>query len=136
MGDLMSNTMVLNKPMAPAPRAPPAMQLDLTKYKPDPNDPSLNPKSWEKRADGTQKGKGFLGLLKRPDGKVSSEISIGIEINGKEVEIPTIVPTLTQQELDFLLTNDPKTKIPKSIIDKAIEHAKQRMAKGLSPFAD
>jgi hypothetical protein len=74
--------------------------------------------------------------LKRPDGKVSTEISVGIEMNGKEVQIPTLVPTLTQSEVKWLLNWKEGQKIPKKIIDKAVKHARTRMTKGLSPFYD
>jgi hypothetical protein len=47
------------------------------------------------RADGTKKGTGFLGPLKRPDGMTMTEYSVGVNIDGKDVEIPTLVPTLT-----------------------------------------
>lgn len=89
------------------------------------------------RADGSRKGPGFLGALKRPDGKVSSELSIGVNIDGKEVEIPTLVPTLSKDEVNWLITqdiSDPK-KIPISIQQKAVDFARQRMAAGKSPFA-
>jgi len=120
------------------PGATPAVStLDTSKYKLQPNDPGADKSKWNKRADGSEKGQGFLGLLKRPDGKVSSEISVGVEINGKEVEIPTMVPTLTQEELDYLINNPVEQghPIPQAIIQKAVEHAKMRMQKGLSPFA-
>lgn len=90
------------------------------------------------RADGTPKGPGFLGSLTRPDGSVSSEISIGVNIDGREIEIPTLVPTLTPQEVQWLLSHDvtdPQT-IPDGIVQKAIAHARQRIATGQSPFAD
>lgn len=84
------------------------------------------------RADGTQKGRGFLGELKRPDGGVSTEISVGVNIGGKETEIPTLVPTLTRSEIDYLLSGGRPTD---AIVDKAVKHAKERMAMGKSPFA-
>lgn len=84
------------------------------------------------RADGTQKGRGFLGELKRPDGGVSTEISVGVNIGGKETEIPTLVPTLTRSEIDYLLSGGRPTE---AIVDKAVKHAKERMAMGKSPFA-
>jgi hypothetical protein len=89
------------------------------------------------REDGTPKGDGFLGLLKRKDGGVSSEISISVGIDGKEVEIPTMVPTLSKSEVDWLLSNDIKNpqNIPAPIKDKAIAFARQRIKDGLSPFA-
>ncbi len=83
---------------------------------------------------------GFFGLLKRPDGDVSTEISVGVGMDGKEIEIPLIVPTLTKKELDYLLSADLKSKsffnnMPPSIVDKAYDHAQTRMKSGMSPFA-
>ncbi len=90
------------------------------------------------RADGTPKGEGFLGAQPRTDGGVSSEISVGVNLDGREVEIPTMVPTLTDPERQWLLSNDISDphKIPPSIMDKAVSHARGRLAKGLSPFAE
>lgn len=85
------------------------------------------------RADGTPKGNGFLGPLQTKDGRVSTEISIGVQIDGKEVEIPTLVPGLTKKEIDSLLAGERPSD---AIVDKAVEHAKKRMAAGKSPFAD
>jgi hypothetical protein len=94
-----------------------------------------------KRQDGSAKGKGFFGELKRPGGGVSTEISIGVGINGKETNIPLIVPTLSKDELSYLLNSDPKSKtffdkMPKSIIEKAVDHASMRIEAGKSPFAE
>lgn len=88
------------------------------------------------RADGTAKGDGFLGRLKRPDGKVSTEISIGVNIDGKETQIPTLVPTLSQEEVATLLTIKEGESIPEAIIEKAVAHARQRMSEGKSVFAE
>lgn len=93
------------------------------------------------RPDGTKKGSGFFGEIKRPDGNVMTEISIGVGLNGKETQVPLIVPTLTKQEMDYLLKNDPKSKnfmnkMPPTIIDKAVDHAVGRIKAGRSPFAD
>lgn len=92
------------------------------------------------RTDGSTKGNGFFGPLKRPDGSVSTEISVGVGINGKEVEIPLIVPTLTKDELNYLLRTPVKSKgfmsnMPSSIMEKAYDHAKIRIENGESPFA-
>jgi len=46
------------------------------------------------RPDKTAKGSGYFGEIKRPDGNVMTEISIGVGLNGKETLIPLIVPTL------------------------------------------
>lgn len=88
--------------------------------------------TWDKREDGSTKGTGFLGVLKRPDGGVSTEISVGVNINGKEMEIPTLVPTLTKQEVDYLLSGGRPTD---AIVQKAAEFAKGRIAEGKSVFA-
>ena len=94
-----------------------------------------------KRPDGMAKGSGYFGEIKRPDGNVMTEVSIGVGLNGKETQIPLIVPTLNKQELDALMRNDPKSKdfmkrIPASVIDKAVEHAVQRMQQNKSPYAE
>lgn len=91
------------------------------------------------RPDGTKKGTGYFGVIKRPDGNVMSEISIGVGLNGKETLVPLIVPTLTRQEMDYLLKADPQSKtfmskIPSAIIDKAVDHAVMRIKEGKSPF--
>jgi hypothetical protein len=93
-----------------------------------------------KRPDGSSKGDGFFGKLNRPDGSVSTEISIGVGMNGKEVNIPLIVPTLNKKELNYLLSTDVKAKdffnkMPPSIMEKAYEHANTRIKSGISPFA-
>jgi len=98
-----------------------------------PEDFQQEPKDYGLRKDGTPKGKGFLGELKRPDGKVSTELSIGVDFDGKETEIPSLVPTLTQEEVDYLLEGNEPTP---EIVQKAVDHAKGRMSEGKSPFAD
>lgn len=84
------------------------------------------------RADGTPKGLGFFGELKRPDGSVSTELSIGVNLGGHEVEIPLIVPTLSREELDYLLKGGEPTR---SLVDKAVEFAIQRQRAGQPFFA-
>jgi hypothetical protein len=86
-----------------------------------------------KSGDYGKKGIGYFGELKRPDGKISTELSIGVNLDGKEMEIPTLVPTLSQDEVQSLLSG----KFPnEKIIQKAVEHARQRMSSGKSPYAD
>jgi hypothetical protein len=93
------------------------------------------------RPDGGKKGSGFFGEIKRPDGNVMTEISIGVGLNGKEVNIPLIVPTLDKKEMQYLLRNDPNSpqfmdKLPPSIMNKAVDHAVMRMKEGKSPFIE
>jgi hypothetical protein len=93
------------------------------------------------RPDKTAKGSGYYGEIKRPDGNVMTEISVGVGLNGKETLIPLVVPTLNKSELNYLMRSDPQSqmfmeKMPKSIMDKAVDHAVMRMKEGKSPFAD
>lgn len=106
---------------------------DLKDIRIDPT--SVDQSTWDKRADGSSKGTGFLGLLKRPDGSVSSEISVGVNIGGKEMDIPTLVPTLTRKEVDTLLNLHGDEKIPEPIIRKAVGFARKRISEGKSVFA-
>ena len=90
------------------------------------------------RPDGTRKGTGWLGTLNLPGGGVTSEYSMGFSFDDRNVLLPTLVPTLTKEEID-LMVNDviPNRKpVPQSVINKAIEHAQERMKKGESPFKD
>lgn len=40
------------------------------------------------RPDGTPKGPGFLGAMLRPDGRMATEISTWVKIDGEDVLIP------------------------------------------------
>ena len=86
------------------------------------------------RNDGTSKGMGWLGPQKTVTGKDMTEYSIGINIDGKEIDIPTLVPSLTPDEIEFLKT-EPK-EIPQAIINKAVKHAIDRIRAGESPFKE
>ena len=87
------------------------------------------------RRDGSRKSnKGFLGQVIRDDGGVMTEYSIGVQIDGKEVEIPSLVPTLTADEIEFLRTKPDDIKIPKAIQQKAVANALPLLKAGKSPF--
>jgi hypothetical protein len=92
-----------------------------------------------KRSDGTEKGAGFFGELKRPDGRISTELSTDdpIDGSGKKVLHPLIVPTLSKAELDYLLTTDKRDNnvMEDRIYEKAATHARERIKAGKSPFA-
>lgn len=96
-------------------------------------------KNYGKRPDGTLKKTGFLGEIKLPNGSVATEYSTqseAVKVNGKRIDFPTLVPTLTRDEIlimqkDIIPNNKP---IPEPIMQKAIKHAKARLAKNLSPF--
>lgn len=93
------------------------------------------------RSSGQRKSaQGWLGSVRNvQEGGMMTEVSIGVEINGEEIEIPAMVPTLTKAEINTLanmkLQGNAKN-IPKSIKDKAIAHAKEQLSQGLSPFFD
>lgn len=96
-----------------------------------------NPSPYGRREDGTPKGKGYFGFLKRKDGGISTEISVGLDMDGKEVLMPALVPTLSQDEVNYLLNDWEKgTPIPQPILRKAADHAVIRIREGKSPFFD
>lgn len=90
----------------------------------------LNP--YGMRHDGSApKGKGYFGPLQGPNG-VSTEISVGMNLGGREMEVPALVPTLTPQEIQHLLSGGPMTN---EILQKARMHAQGRLQANQSPFA-
>lgn len=112
---------------------------------PGPADKMYPSMSKDFRPDGSKKGKGFLGELplRFPDGStgVATEYSVqsgAVKVDGKQIDFPTLVPTLTDDERrmmveDIIPNNKPP---PEAIMRKAIDHANKRLAAGLSPFAD
>ena len=89
-------------------------------------------RDYGKRTDGSKKGDGYFGALKRPDGAVSTELSVGVNLDGEEREIPLLVPTLTKGEIDHLLSGKAPTK---EIIRKSVEHARARLSNKQDPYA-
>jgi hypothetical protein len=88
-------------------------------------------KDYGTRPDGTKKGSGFLGEIKTKDGKVMTEKTASIDFGVGEMDIPLIVNGLSKEEIDVLASGKKPTK---TIIDKAVNHAKKRMSEGLSPY--
>ena len=70
------------------------------------------------RPDGTKKGCVVFGELKRPDGDISTELSIGVGFDNGDHEIPMLVPTLSRSET----------------VGKAVANARSRMAAGKGAF--
>ena len=93
-----------------------------------------------RRPDATMKDVGFLGLLKSPSGKEVTEYSVGVPIMGKEMDIPTLVPGLSKEEINYVLKRSDsglpigKDAMGNAIVQKAYQHATQRVKKGMSPF--
>ena len=102
---------------------PPAPAPD---WQPNPND---------LRPDGTQKGRGYFGPLRTPDGGTMTELSVGFNIDGREVDVPALVPTLTRGEVRAVLNAKQGQRLPQSVYVKAEAFARDRLARGLSPFA-
>jgi hypothetical protein len=91
--------------------------------------------SFGTREDGTPKGRGYLGPLVTPAGNIVTEYTIGVNLDGKEVDIPTLVPTLTAGEILSVLDAADNGDHPmESVITKAIEHARNKIANGQSVF--
>lgn len=88
------------------------------------------------RQDFTMKSnQGFLGQIKDKNGYTMTEQSIDVEIDGKKVLMPLLVPGLNNEEINAIKAGkDGDPILIKSAEDKAIEHGKQRIKKGKSPF--
>jgi hypothetical protein len=76
----------------------------------------------------SMKGKGYFGMLPASDG-FSTEISM---TNDAGQSFPALVPTLSQQEVNYLLQGNNPTE---DIYQKAQMWANSRQAAGMSPFA-
>jgi hypothetical protein len=74
------------------------------------------------------KGKGYNGMLPHKEGGNSTELS---RDNGK-YDYPLIVPTLTKEEREHLLSGNEATD---AIEQKAAAHAAKRKAEGKSVYA-
>lgn len=91
------------------------------------------------RSDGSRKSpRGFLGPIQNQvDGGTMTEVSIGVEIDGVEQQIPAMVPGLTQDEINTLANMQIEgnaANIPESIKQKAVDHARRRTSEGKSVF--
>lgn len=75
------------------------------------------------------KGKGYFGELPHQSGSPATELSAEHPDIG---EYPLIVPTLSHEELQHLLSGKPPTE---DIYFKAEEHAERRKKQGKHPFA-
>lgn len=86
------------------------------------------------RPDGTPKGAGYFGEIPSPvrPGEFSTELTIGVNLGGKDVDIPLITPNLSRSEIEAVM----RGRESKEIVNKAVEHAKARMKQGKSPYAD
>lgn len=81
------------------------------------------------------KGLGFLGPLERPDQTgMMSEYSVSQPLNGQDTEMPSMVPTLTRDEVQSILASRGGPLSP-AIYQKAAAYAQFRRNAGLPVFA-
>ena len=91
------------------------------------------------RNDGTKKGTGWLGVIDLGDDNVATEYttqSQAVQVNGKQIDFPSLVPTLTPEEVETMkgVIRRRDKKIPDEIMQKAVDHAKKQLSEGKSVF--
>lgn len=91
----------------------------------------IDPTSY-RHGDTSMKATGFLGPQTNQRGQATTEYSIGLPVNGKQTEMPSMVPTLTQDELKHILSGGELTP---EIVQKAKAHFMARQSRGLPAFA-
>jgi hypothetical protein len=78
---------------------------------------------------------GFFGEIPIANGQTATEYSVGQNIGGKNVEMPSLVPTLNATEFDAVKhAIATGAALPESVYQKAAEHAQGRINSGMSPF--
>ena len=89
------------------------------------------------RGDGSVKGSGWHGTFKNAKGQDVTEYTVGVEINGKEYEIPTIVPSLSTEEIASVLkASEDGSPVSEKVMEKAVDWAKNMLKNDRSFFAD
>lgn len=84
------------------------------------------------RHDGSgAKGRGFMGLLSLPGGGQATEYSIGADVDGREMEIPSIVPGMSPEQLQAVLGGN----VTPDVVRLAITNALMRQRAGKGAFA-
>tara|TARA_R110000868_G_scaffold407111_1_gene688209 strand:+ start:4176 stop:4514 length:339 start_codon:yes stop_codon:yes gene_type:complete len=74
---------------------------------------------------------GWKGIYTNKKGQKVTEHSMGFGIDGKETDIPMIVPSTTKKEVNIILNGGEPTP---AMIQKAVQHAQIRIKQGKSPF--
>jgi hypothetical protein len=124
---------------APAAQSP-AQAVLAGQPQPQPQASSSGANPDELRRDGSRKGRGYLGPVRRDDGRDMTEFTVGVNIDGQEMDIPTLVPGLSPSEIEYLRTsNDGDQRIwdtptGQSILSRAEDHARSRLSSGRSVF--
>jgi len=80
---------------------------------------------------------GYYGKLYRPDGRVSTELSTTMGIDGVDVEMPLLVPGQKSEYIDIMMNTAPeklRKVLPNDAYKIAQNHAIGRMKQKLDPF--
>jgi hypothetical protein len=100
--------------------------------------PTLPIEDFGKRNDGTSKGTGWLGVIDLGNGNVATEYtsqSQSVLVDGKQIDFPTLVPTLTKKEIEEMKKIMAAGKdAPGPVMQKAVDHALKQLAEGKSVF--
>lgn len=103
----------------------------------------LNGNAFGFRPDGSKKGSGWLGALRNSKGDVVTEYSMqsdAVKVDGKSIDFPMVVPTLTKDELGAVLAASAGEKPDESLFasaqQKAVDHARAQIASGKSVWAN
>lgn len=81
------------------------------------------------------KGNGYFGPLPTGEpGQVATELGIGVNLGGQDVEIPSIVPTLNTDQLNRILSGI--RPLGNDVVDAAVDHAIMRRKAGKSVWAN
>lgn len=103
----------------------------------------LNGNAFGFRPDGSKKGSGWLGALRNSKGDVVTEFSMqsdAVKVDGKRIDFPMLVPTLTEDEKNAVLAasagEKPDEKLLASAQQKAVDHARAKVERGESVWAN
>ena len=78
------------------------------------------------------KGLGYFGPLSHAGGSTSTELSFDFDTGQGSVDAPLLVPTLSYEEIQHLLSGSKPTR---EIYEKVQSWAQHRISSGKSPFA-
>lgn len=73
----------------------------------------------------------FFGAQDSQGAGQAQDMSIAVDFGNGQTDIPLLVPTLAPEEVQYLLSGGAPTH---EIATKAVAHAQQRIAAGMSPF--
>lgn len=93
------------------------------------------PASFGNRPDGTAKGEGWLGRIPMQDGsgRVMTEQTAEMDVEGQRMAFPLIHPGSTKEELDIMAKGG---SLPRESVVRALDHALERKKQGKSPYKD